>query len=260
MKNLNLWSVTKNPFATWRANLMGARHDSQALLSWLLAVVEASEENGIFTVLNAPRIAYRRDRDGSLVAFLKRQFDETGKVDLFYFALRWFQRVNGELFQSCTRLNYFEGDGNIAMAEVVGDLSVFLKQLRPDYTTGSNLCCRPGLPMKIWGPEGPYDHPQFQGVHVQFILHTDIWLPWIHHASEIREHANVSQRMVPICRNPLAQHHTPRLNRFLAAVRDETVRVGGTWQLDRDFSSELFMLDDNGIPLDAELPANYVEV
>jgi len=97
-------------------------------------------------------------------------------------------------------------------------------------------------------------------VWVEFVLQTDIWFPWLFRAQEILERCPGDVKQIPACRNPLAQHHTPRLNRFLAVARSETMRIGGTWELNKDFSSGLFMLDENGIRLNAELPDNFLEV
>ena len=256
----NLWSVSDDcDYARWRADLTGARHYPQAVLSWMVSVVEAGEKCKVLTVLQAPRSGFQRDRDGALGPFLKRRFEESGRVDLFYFMFDWSLPYQGEVFQSTAWINFFDSGGGLAEAEVVGDLSRLLRQLRPEYGDWHSLCRR-GLPLRIMEPAGPYDHPQFKGVNVQFILQTDIWFPWLHRAREIMERADFSKPILPACRNLLALHHTPRLNSFLAAVRDETTRVGGNWELYKDICSDLFMLDDNGIRLDGELPTNYVEV
>lgn len=96
--------------------------------------------------------------------------------------------------------------------------------------------------------------------HIRFRLLSDIWFPWVYGigldlSSDL--HKRFDNR-------ELAQYHTPRLNRFLAAVREATQAIGGQWYLDTDRDSlraDRFLVDDDGTPRDplAGLQARKVE-
>ena len=64
-------------------------------------------------------------------------------------------------------------------------------------------------------------------------------------------------------RNPLAQMHTPRLNKFLSGVHHLTTQMGGHWErnLDPNFtrSDYLLLTDADGIHLDAPVPKGFLE-
>jgi len=82
---------------------MGARHDTEALLSWLMHVVAAGEALDTFTVLQAPKLGYRREGHGPLAPFLKLHFERTGKIDLFLLLLALVDSCGGRIVpKQCT--------------------------------------------------------------------------------------------------------------------------------------------------------------
>ncbi len=276
----NLWeSRSKTGMARWDADLAVLRHDLERLQAWTSAVVDLGEACEVFTVHEAPLIGYRRERDGPLRLFLENLYRTRGFVDLFYFASSGFAPVEGSHFRCSARLSYFDRDGNPAEAEAE-DLADLLRAVAPERGR-----IRHAFPLESHGPrigiQNPRDSTHFPPsgrVRVSFEINTDIWFPWVNavdvenlrsrraaRRKAIQEkHPDTRIGIIALrYRNPLAQLHTPRLNKFLSGVHHLTTQLGGRWErnLDPNFtrSDYLLMTDADGIQLDAPVPKGFLE-
>jgi hypothetical protein len=190
--------------------------------------------------------AYRADSGISYVEYLEKVLHETGK----YVGFRQQStsiRQDKEGFLATARLSYFETDGTIVEAEVE-DLGKLLMRLRPDQLDMERYDMAPSLPMSLWGIKGGwYKDGRPYETYVGICLQTDIWFPWIYGfpGEAKRWHDNTD----------LALRHTPRLNRFLARVKELTLQFGGKWERSNDQHISIYwpMIGEEGILLDAEV-------
>jgi hypothetical protein len=109
-----------------------------------------------------------------------------------------------------------------------------------------------GLRMKHFAPLEVMWFPRPSWFEVSILTTTDLWWP--------RFFADGAPWNPVVDNRALAHRHTPRLNRFLATVRAEALRIGGIWESDPDLSLPWLydQLDDqllirlgDGVPPDA---------
>jgi hypothetical protein len=81
-----------------------------------------------------------------------------------------------------------------------------------------------GLRMKHFAPLEVMWFPRASWFSVSILTTTDLWWPWFF--------ADGNPRNSIVDNRALAYRHTPRLNRFLATVRTEALRIGGSWGTD----------------------------
>lgn len=118
----------------------------------------------------------------------------------------------------------------------------------------SCLCATPGggsrmkhfPPLEVWWSSGP------SWFDLTIMTTTDLWWP--------RFFAEGAPWNPIVDNRALAHRHTPRLNRFLATVRAEALRIGGTWETDPNpplpwlydqLDDRLLIRLDGGAPPDA---------
>ena len=87
------------------------------------------------------------------------------------------------------------------------------------------------------------------GCIVGFELWTDIWLPrlagWRRTPMNEEEDFQIDNRALAAC-------HTPRLNQFIAGVRELTLANGGEWSIDDNaLNAPREFISESGIVLDA---------
>jgi len=78
--------------------------------------------------------------------------------------------------------------------------------------------------------EGPLERGRSRDIVLCVSLETDIWFPWVvgwRDDGEDSDGPAVQFRS----NTEVAACHTPRLNRFLSAMRDKVLEVGGTWEI-----------------------------
>jgi hypothetical protein len=109
-----------------------------------------------------------------------------------------------------------------------------------------------GFPIDYRNPDAPLFVDKIPHVRVRFMFHSDIWLPWLwgHYVPR----AQLAPELYD--NGELAERHTPRLNAFLATVREETLALGGAWQLEDDdiLAHVRAQLDEHGILVDCARP------
>lgn len=124
--------------------------------------------------------------------------------------------------------------GNSGIEErEVSDLGAELLSLRPELDRVPHVA-----PLEISGPLTK------DTVDVVIALYTDLWFPTVVGINDLDDDVETYDNSV------LAARHTPRLNRFLAAMREAAESRGAGWEHDassnRNYTS---MVDDNGIHL-----------
>ncbi|GAA5134632.1 hypothetical protein [Pseudonocardia adelaidensis] len=140
--------------------------------------------------------------------------------------------------RTATRVAHVNGDGDVVECDVA-DMADLVAEVR---STAASVHT-PALTVTSLPRGGG-------GVSTTVSFATDIWLPWTSVAHE------PGMRWDELVDNSeLATVHTPRLNAFLAAVREATEDVGGQWSLDEDllFSLYAFEVDERGVLLDVPL-------
>jgi hypothetical protein len=142
------------------------------------------------------------------------------------------------VLQTTTRVAYVNGDGDV----VEGDVADMADLVAEVGTTAASLHV-PALTVMTLREGGG-------GVSTTISFATDIWLPWTSVA-----HEPGMQWDELVDNFELAAVHAPRLNAFLAAVREATEEVGGQWSLDEDviFSLYSFEVDETGVLLNVPL-------
>jgi hypothetical protein len=252
----NHWVTFDDDIATWTADLTPRRDDAEALWAWLEIVVGSAEQNEVHIVREAPSLEYVRE-SGPLLSHLGRLFADEGKIDLFHFefAVPEHQR-EGRALRAAARMAYFDAGGQLT-EEYVDDLGELLRSLRPaDYEEAVNFMYRCS-PLKAWGPLVDSRNSEKSNwwvvpgeATVDFSIRSDIWYPYI--SGLLEPDVTVDYG---IDNRALSGRHTPRLNAFLADVRQATVAIGGTWKLDGEQRTTYEgLLSDAGIDLDATPP------
>ena len=222
----NPWTIDLEARAEWAATL--PEHTPEHA-GWLRTALTQGENLGVYRVLNVSDIGYHRSTDGGLVEFLHAH-PEADIGPLF------FTYQHG----ATTLIAFHDAAGNVVEAPL-SDLAAALAPFRTPVRH------RPPLELTAydWGSDEPPE------VSVSVRTYSDIWLPWTAASHD-------PDSTVPGFgdNRALARRHTPRLNAFLAALRQATVRLGGRWDLERDSLSHdvAFQVDDHGVLLDAECP------
>lgn len=248
----NHWVADKNALVTWQAELTHLREEPEALARWLRAIVRAGEDNEVYVVQEAPYLGYRRREHGEFLPFLESYMEREGVIDLFDAFTSGLDSPRGE-FRATARLCYYDRTGTLVEGDL-HDLGSLLAELRPEdeLQSGSAMSRMGGL--HIWGLTldlaGRKPLPRWIDIHFQLL--SDIWFPWV--LGRLEEERDVDLWYE---NRELASRHTPRLNRFLAAVAEATEAVGGSFALDEEGLLK-DMVDDRGVLLDVAPPGSIV--
>jgi hypothetical protein len=141
-----------------------------------------------------------------------------------------------------TRVSVFGPSG--IEDRVIADVRNTLLELRPDLERSS-------VPhATALAVDGPLFLDRKGPVEVSLSIHTDLWFSRV-----VGIHDDSDDDDGPLQwfdNSALAARHTPRLNRFLAEVREAAAALGGAWS--HDASSNRYYtdtVDDSGIRLDS---------
>lgn len=155
--------------------------------------------------------------------------------------------------QWCARLSYYSVADELIESEVC-DLSAPLDAF---CVENSELIYsahrRRGFGVvRISGEVVRREDEEVRGGSMQFILHSDIWFPYV----RAYAHHRCNETDIYIKNDVLARLNTPRLNRFLSELRSVFLEAGGSWSLsDGSVGSYQHWLSDEGISLDLDVPA-----
>jgi hypothetical protein len=254
----NIWVVDYDlEFASWEVRFPQEKMtDLWELWPFLKGVLEIGEREAVYRVAkvgvvqNLPRPA-----EGQSYAQLVEQYlAEKGE-------LLFFQQLGlGYSVSTPARLAYYEEDGTLVEEEVV-NLGALLHRLRPEKVEEKGRYMSSDNPVTFYGQIGfRHDSGKLDKAYLNIYLHTDILFPKV---MGYLENWGENERGIPIDwenrswqdNRELALRHTPRLNRFLARVKQLTLDYGGTWGIDKSQDTVVryhSQWDENGIFLDTE--------
>ena len=241
----NHWSAYRNALFGWTATVPLRADAPRALLDWTLAVVELAR------VTDAVRF---RKVDGTywqwleLVAWLEHGLAERSVVDAFAFARR-FDRTG-------STVAYHDERG--IHEELVDDVGGLLARLRAPVDDMYGSAVRRAPPLWVGGhaisfttPDAVMAAARLPSTNVKILVECDLWLPWV------PGRIDPADRETFYDNRALAERHTPRLNAFLAGLRESVTSRGGHMEL--TFFSENqwlpLMVGVDGIDLGAAAPA-----
>jgi hypothetical protein len=232
----NIWVVNHDlQFASWDALFpKGKMLDPWELWPFLKGVLEIGEQEAVYWIVkvgvvrNLPRPA-----EGQSYAQLVEQY-LTEKRELLFFN----QLDLGYHVSTPAKLAYYEEDGTLAEKEI-SDLGWLLRCSRPEKVEEKERYMSSDNPVTFSGAQRlDYEDGTFRGAYLYIYLHTDIWFPKV---MGYLEDWGENERGIPIGwenrpwqdNRELALRHTPRLNRFLARVKQLTLEYGGAWGIDK---------------------------
>jgi hypothetical protein len=277
---INYWVMEDEPeLATWYAKFpKGSMTDPWEVLPFLQKVLEAAGQEEVYRVKRAPwssgalglklDLEYRAYPGGpSYGQYLEQVLSETDKLIFF----RQLSASPGLLPEyrviAPARLSYYDIDGTLIDREVE-DVGELLRRVRPpevdlpDYwreLSERELANKKKFINKSYKAEGSAiflggdliekDTALDFGTYLSIELYTDIWFPKV--GGYLEDHSPYQSRVFHDNRE-LALRHTPRLNQFLASVKDLTLEFGGTWKVDYPSIDEQYnqQFNENGINLD----------
>lgn len=260
---INYWVAGDEPeIASWKAEFpKGNMADPWKALHFVQKVLEFAEREEVYRVQRAPwrsgemglrlDLEYRAYLGGpSYGQYLEQVLNETDK--LIFFPQLW--TITGLLPEyriiSSARLNYYDIDGALIDKEV-DDVGELLQRLRPmPFDLSEENQYYYNCDKKSYMAEGSAIF--FRGdlrTNLYINLYTDIWFPKV--GGYLEDDSPYENRIFHDNRE-LALGHTPRLNRFLASVRDLTLEFDGVWKVDYPTYDEQYnqQFDENGIYLD----------
>jgi hypothetical protein len=240
---LNHWSVWSDAFFLWNASPPLRVEHPRDLLDWTLAIIDLGEECGVARFRRPSGESWSRE---ALRDELERGFTEELVVDAFEFS-----RVIGRV---ASRLAYHDDSGIVE--DWVLDPGALLSALSGATRDDTNAV-RSASPLWIGGHAISFGDSgrglraeRLPSTSLDIQISCDIWLPWV------RGWRRPDDRDVIYDNRDLASRHTPRLNTFLAGVRDLTLRRGGTWRF-FNYSGPNWLdriAGPDGIRLDADVP------
>jgi hypothetical protein len=270
---INYWVMEDEPeLAIWYAGFpKGNMTDPWKVLPFVQKVLEAAEREEVYRVKRAPwrsgdlglklDLEYRAyPGEPSYGEYIEQVLRETDKL---IFPNRLRIASPGLLPEyrviAPARLSYYDLDGDLIDKEVE-DVGELLQRLRPmpfdlseeernSYNYDKKSYMASGSAIFLGGQFISKDSSSDYCTYLRIYLHTDIWFPKV--GGFLEDHSPYQSRVFHDNRE-LALRHTPRLNQFLASVRDLTLEFGGTWKVDYPSIDEQYnqQFNENGINLD----------
>jgi hypothetical protein len=256
----NSWVMeNKYEIVTWYAGFpKGKMTDPWEVLPFVQKVLEVAEQEEVYRVKRAPwrsgdlglklDLEYRAYPGGpSYGEYIEQVLTGTDKL-IFFEQLSASPNLLPEYrVIAPARLSYYDIDGTLIDKEVE-DVGELLRRVRPpevdlpddwqelseeDIASEIEYVNRnykaTGSAIFFRGLLVPKDSFPDYGTYLSIRLYTDIWFPKV--GGYLIDDSPYESRIFKDNRE-LALRHTPRLNRFLASVRELTSELGGTWSVD----------------------------
>jgi hypothetical protein len=278
---INYWTIQKKyEIAAWLADFpLGTMSDPWEVLPFVQKVLEAAEREEVYCVKRVPshseRLGLKLDLEyrvypggPSYGQYIEQILTETDKLIFFRQLFSSPGYLPEYRITAPARLSYYDLDGELIEKEV-DDVGELLRRVRPiELDLPDNW--RESTEEQLFYEKKSINGYKSEGSAIFFSgdlatgkssddistylfikVYTDIWFPEV--GGFLEDQDELYENRVFYDNRELALRHTPRLNRFLASVRDLTLEFGGTWSVDRDPESEDRydrMHDENGIKLD----------
>jgi hypothetical protein len=212
---MDRWIVTEAPFATWVVGCVPILTDRAAVDRVVAAIFAAGAAHRVWELVEAPDLG----PGDPLAAWRARGEDPP---DLFGFTgAAMAPRAPGS---STARGWIHWTEGGELREGWVEDLGELVARLVPEDDLPRGWRFR-APPVRITGPRlarVPRRAPE-----IRLALHSDRWLPWIFGSTD----PDADHRSY-FSNRALADRDTPRLNAFLADVRQQAEAAGATFALD----------------------------
>ncbi len=232
---INYWVARDEPpFAGWTAQLPPPATPAavERIRALAIGILRAGAEEAVYEVLETRTPpGFQQAQHGDYAHFLLGQQVASPSLTLFHLGGGVAATADGQLVTPA-RVSYFAADGALTEA-AVGDLGALLRTLRPnDIEWGGTYMARIA-PVTISSPPLPATggSRKTQPFPITISLFTDIWFSQVLAALEAVQPGPDKPR-IWYSNATLAAAHTPRLNRFLAAVQLLVAGAGGTWAVD----------------------------
>lgn len=257
----NYWTARTEPvLVEWEATFPPVSGDYCHLLQLAQGILKAGERESVYRILEtrSPDPFYLKPFF-SYIDYLQKMVAQTGYLPLFGHGTGVATTAAGTL-RTPSQISFFDVNGQLVEKEVE-NVGLLLKSLRPDdVADGGEAYMSQVAPVTIesWPPipvrEELRVRRKARPIRLTISLYTDIWFPcvmgWLEepcHKRFVVQEASVDNRRIAAC-------HTPRLNRFLYAVHQLVLALGGSWQLrEPEGTAKLYapMVDQHGIKLPA---------
>jgi hypothetical protein len=232
---LSHWQTFKDKCGSWEASFPPEMWREPAPLFELVDLVcEVGKREGVYEILEVPardEWAYSAAATPTLTwgEHVRRMWRDHRSLMLFP-AGGPVRTDQGQL-RTPARLCVFDEDGNV-VERVVEDVGALFLATHPETDHAPHVC-----PIEIYGP---FETDRAYPLDLTVRLETDIWFP---HVIGL-DFTTDDVEMVP---NAFAACHTPRFNRFLAALHAKVLELGGTWAINVEGTARNYapwMLDD----------------
>jgi hypothetical protein len=221
MNERNHWFTFPGDFIVrWGAYLPPPRGTIDKLVQFGVRIADAGKRHAVYRVVRLPgRFPYDADQQ-PFESHLREVAQQYGRVPLF----------PGEANPHPTglwtpaRIAFYRGD--VIVEEEVGNVGALLRDLRPEQIETRVAVMRSASPVAVIGSHVRID--ETREVLVEVRLETDIWFPWV--LGMVDDYPQEGQKPERYDNRALAERHTPRLNAFLAELRQLAADLGGRWE------------------------------
>jgi hypothetical protein len=257
----NYWGTYRDDIAAWYGELPPpGKLGVERAFEFARHILEAAEREQVLRTVFVPAQPVPQGEDvPTWLELMRAKFEQEGRLRLFpaWSPDEW---LGGGL-RELARLAYFKGDRIVE--EDVDDVGALEKSV-VSARGGDPEGIRFTRPLALSGgshnePDQPLSpgRPPTREISISLSLYTDIWFPRVigldvgDHAGRSRDWRHPARGGDGLMDNSaLAARHTPRLNRFIEALRDAILELGGTWGEPDVNTSYKSMVHRGGILLD----------
>jgi hypothetical protein len=243
----NHWVCIRNemPFAVWMASYKGSIDRLPQALQFADEVIAVGKESSVYQLKDfvAPYNScglkgYHADAFPTYSAYLQYASGLIGKMPFFDMGL------NAVDLNAPGRICFYDTDDNLVERDV-RDLGLLLEELGVD--TADNAYAKRMPPVILFGYLDMVKDTSQLNWHLSIELWSDIWFPgvdgWRDEVDELDFYRH-DNRELALC-------HTPRLNAFVARVRELALQVGAKWEIETiQIFGPLELITETGIKLD----------
>ncbi|NPD28919.1 hypothetical protein [Corallococcus exiguus] len=222
----------------------------ERLLGMARAILEAGAREQVWRVLETPGAhAFRAAPGFTYADHLERLWREQGLL-LLLPGSHGAAPTEAGVWRAAARLAWLDEDDTVHEGDVE-DVGLLLRRLRPDHAEDAERYMARVPPVSLWAPLPRSGVAAGGPLTVHLELETDIWFPRVVGMMEDEYADDLPPEADGLYDNrALAERHTPRLNRFIDAVREQVLAEGGAWSTaETTMPRYAPMYDEQGIHL-----------